>query len=110
MAVTGVLQLVVDPAGLGLDLSAGGWAALVWLALPASALPHVLVVSTLRRMPAGRAAPFLLLMPISGTLIAAALLGERLDLVQLVGAGLILVGVGVATVRRRAVVPGPIPG
>jgi drug/metabolite transporter (DMT)-like permease len=101
MSVTSLLQLVVDPAGLALDLSASGWAALVWLALPASAVPHVLVVATMRRMPASRAAPFLLLMPISGTLIAAALLGERLDLLQLVGAGLILVGVGVATIRRR---------
>ena len=111
MTVSALLQAVVDPAGLALVLSGAGWAALVWLALPASALPHVLVVATMRRMPASRAAPFLLLMPISGLLIAAALLGERLDLVQLVGAGLILVGVGVATVRgRRAVVPGPIPG
>ncbi len=101
MTVTCMLQAVVEPAGLSLDLSAGGWAALVWLALPASALPHVLVVSTLRRLPASRAAPFLLLMPISGLLIAAALLGERLDLLQLAGAGLILVGVGVATVRGR---------
>jgi drug/metabolite transporter (DMT)-like permease len=102
MSVTGLLQVVVDPAGLRLDLSANGWAALVWLALPASAVPHVLVVATMRRMPASRAAPFLLLMPISGTLIAAALLGERLDLVQLVGAALILTGIAVATVRGRA--------
>jgi len=55
----------------------------------------------LRRMPAGRAAPFLLLMPISGTLIAAALLGERLDQVQLAGAALILLGIAVATLRGR---------
>jgi drug/metabolite transporter (DMT)-like permease len=99
--VTGALQLFVDPTGLRPDLSTNGWVALIWLALPASALPHVLVTSTLRRLPASRAAPFLLLMPISGALIAAALLAERLDLVQLLGAGLILVGVGVATVRRR---------
>jgi drug/metabolite transporter (DMT)-like permease len=104
MSVSGVLQLLVQPAGLRLDLSLNGWVALVWLALPASALPHVLVVATMRRMPASRAAPFLLLMPISGTLIAAALLGERLDPLQLVGAWLILLGIGVATVRgRRAV-------
>ena len=110
MTVTGVLQLIVEPAGLGLTLSTGGWAALVWLALPASALPHVLVVATMRRMPASRAAPFLLLMPISGTLIAAALLGERLDLIQLVGGGLILVGIAAATVRRRVVLPAQVPG
>ncbi|MDP9467811.1 MAG: DMT family transporter [Chloroflexota bacterium] len=104
LVVTGAMQAVVEPAGLGLSLSAGGWAALLWLALPASALPHVLTIATLRRMPASRAAPFLLLIPISGSLIAAALLGERLDPVQLGGAGLILLGIGVATVRRRGVV------
>ena len=101
VSVTTVLQVLLDPAGLSLDLSVAGWAALLWLAWPASALPHVLVIATLRRMPASRAAPFLMLMPISGTLIAAALLGERLDPLQLVGAGLILVGIGAATVRGR---------
>lgn len=108
MVVTGVLQLVVSPAGLALDLSGRGWAALLWLALPASALPHVLVTSTLRRLPASRAAPFLLLMPISGLLISAFLLGERLDPLQLVGAGLILVGIAVATVRARRIVVVPV--
>jgi drug/metabolite transporter (DMT)-like permease len=99
--VSSALQLVVDPGALLLHLSLKGWAALLWLALPASALPHVLVISTLRRMPASRAAPFLLLMPISGTLIAAALLGERLDQIQLAGAGLILMGIALATLRAR---------
>lgn len=107
-SVSAALQLVGDPAGLRLDLSANGWVALAWLAWPASAVPHVLVVSTLRRMPAGRAAPFLMLMPISGTLIAAVLLGERLDPLQLVGAGLILAGIAAATVRGRRV-PAALP-
>ena len=103
MSATAVLQVLVNPAGLRLDLSPNGWAALLWLALPASALPHVLVVATMRRMPASRAAPFLLLMPISGTVIAAVLLGERLDPLQLVGAALILSGIAAATVRGRRV-------
>jgi drug/metabolite transporter (DMT)-like permease len=101
MVVTGLLQVVVDPSGLALDLSTTGWAALIWLAVPASALPHVLVITTLRRLPASRAAPFLMLMPISGTVISAFLLGERLDLLQLVGAGLILVGIAAATLPGR---------
>ena len=97
--VTALLQAAIDPSGLRLDLSTEGWAALIWLALPASALPHVLVIATLRRLPAGRAAPFLMLMPISGTVISAILLGERLDVLQLVGAGLILAGIAGATIR-----------
>jgi drug/metabolite transporter (DMT)-like permease len=104
MVVSSAIQLVVDPGGLAPALSLKGWGALLWLALPASALPHVLVIATLRRMPASRAAPFLLLMPISGALIAAALLGERLDQVQLAGAGLILLGIAAATLRGRVAV------
>ncbi|MEP7040448.1 MAG: DMT family transporter [Chloroflexota bacterium] len=99
LVLTGALQLMVDARGLVPQLSLTGWTALFWLGLPASALPHVLVIATLRRMPASRAAPFLLLMPISGTLIAAALLGERLDQIQLAGAALILLGIAAATMR-----------
>ena len=102
VVVTGVLQLVIDPGALVPHLSGRGLAALLWLALPASALPHMLVIATLRRLPAGRAAPFLMLMPISGSVIAAVLLGERLDLLQLFGAGLILAGIAAATIRGRA--------
>ena len=104
--VTTLIQAFIDPSGLRLDLSAAGWAALIWLAIPASALPHVLVITTLRRLPAGRAAPFLMLMPISGTLISTVLLGEHLDPLQLVGAGLILVGIGAATMPGRFSLPG----
>jgi O-acetylserine/cysteine efflux transporter len=109
LLVSTALQVVVDPGALEPDLSLKGLAALLWLALPASALPHVLVISTLRRMPASRAAPFLLLMPISGALIAAALLGERLDQIQLAGAALILLGIAVATLRARGEAVEPVP-
>lgn len=109
LLVASLLQALVDPGALVPHLSLGGWTALLWLALPASALPHVLVIATLRRMPASRAAPFLLLMPISGALIAAALLGERLDQIQLAGAALILLGIAVATLRVRSEAVEPAP-
>ncbi len=102
LLVSALLQVLVDASALLPNLSLQGWTALVWLALPASALPHVLVIATLRRMPASRAAPFLLLIPISGALLAAALLGERLDQIQLAGAGLILLGIAAATLRARS--------
>jgi O-acetylserine/cysteine efflux transporter len=108
LVVSTLLQAIVDPGALVPHLSLKGMAALLWLALPASALPHVLVISTLRRMPASRAAPFLLLMPISGALIAAALLGERLDQIQLAGAALILLGIAAATLRGRSRVEGSV--
>ena len=115
MLVSSAGQLIVHPGGLQLDLTLVGWAALLWLAIPASALPHVLVVTTMRRLPASRAAPFLMLMPISGAVIAAVLLNERLDPLQLAGAGLILAGIGAATLPGRvriaaALEPGPEPG
>jgi drug/metabolite transporter (DMT)-like permease len=109
LLVATLLQALLDPGALVPHLSLAGWTALLWLALPASALPHVLVIATLRRMPASRAAPFLLLMPISGALIAAALLGERLDQIQLAGAALILLGIAVATLRIRGEVVEPAP-
>jgi len=105
--VTGLLQLIAAPSGLRLNLSPAGWAALLWLALPASALPHVLVITTMRRLPASRAAPFLMIMPIAGATIPALLLNERLDLIQGIGAGLILVGIAIATVRMRRVAVQP---
>lgn len=39
LLVSGLLQVVVDPGALAPHLSVAGWAALLWLALPASALP-----------------------------------------------------------------------
>jgi drug/metabolite transporter (DMT)-like permease len=107
LLVTSALQLVLDPEALVPHLSLTGWTALLWLALPASALPHMLVIATLRRLPASRAAPFLLLIPISGALISAALLGERLDQIQLAGAGLILLGIAAATIRTGRGVVAP---
>ena len=50
-----------------------------------------------------------LLIPISGTLIAAALLGERLDQIQLGGAGLILLGIAAATLPSRRVQAAEVP-
>jgi probable blue pigment (indigoidine) exporter len=105
VVVTGGAQLVSDPAGLQVDLSVVGWAALIWLALPASALPHVLVVTTMRRLPASRAAPYLMLMPVSGAILAAVLLDEQLDPLQLLGAGLMLAGIAAATIPMRARAP-----
>lgn len=102
--VIGAAQLLVDPGELVPALSMRGLAALVWLALAAGALPHLLLIATMRRLPAGRAAPFLLLMPIVGSILSAILLNERLDVLQLGGAALMLVGIGAAVMPpvRRA--------
>ncbi len=66
--------------------------------------PHVIVI------PAQRSAAFLLLNPITATVLAAILLGERPSPIQLLGGILVLVGIALATgalsasaIRRRLV-------
>lgn len=71
--------------------------ALIWLALGPSAGAQLLLVASVRRIPARRSAAFLLLNPITATILAAILLGERLASLQLVGAALVLAGIAVAS-------------
>ena len=97
------VQLVLGPSGLVPALSLNGAIALLWLALPAGALAHVLANFAVRHLPAGRSAPFLMLVPVSGAAIAALLLGERLDGLQLAGGALIVAGIGLATLRRLTI-------
>ena len=40
-----------------------------------------------------------MLVPVSGAVIAALLLGERLDPIQLIGGALIVAGIGLATLQ-----------
>ena len=80
-----------------------------WLAV--GSLGYIVVVSTLfgyaawghllKLYPAAVAAPFSLLVPISGTLSSALILGERFGPLRLAGMALIFVGLGVLVVRQR---------
>jgi drug/metabolite transporter (DMT)-like permease len=72
-------------------------AALVWMGLGPSFLAQLLILDSVRRIPARLTSAFLLLNPPTAALGAALLLGERLDVVQLTGAGLVLVGMAAAT-------------
>jgi drug/metabolite transporter (DMT)-like permease len=73
--------------------------ALGWMAAVA-ALGPVLTVASVRRIPAARSAAFLLLNPITATVLAVILLGERLSPLQLGGGALVLLGMAAATVPR----------
>jgi probable blue pigment (indigoidine) exporter len=100
--VGGVLQLLlVAPAGLVPELSAAGWAGLLWVAVPCGAGAHLLAMGAVARLPAGRSSPFLLLAPVTGALVSAVLVGERLDIVQLVGGALIVGAIALATLTVR---------
>ena len=100
--VLGGLVLVTDPALLvPADASADAVIAIGWLAVVA-ALGPVLMVASVRLVEAARSAAFLLLNPITATILAAILLGERPSTLQLVGGVVVLLGMAVATIPRRA--------
>jgi len=71
--------------------------ALVWLVFVA-AVGQALTAASVRLIPASRSAAFLLLNPITATVLAAALLGERPAPIQLAGGLLVLMGIAAATV------------
>jgi drug/metabolite transporter (DMT)-like permease len=70
--------------------------AIAWLAIVAAAGP-ILTVASVRLIPAARSAAFLLLNPITATVLAAILVGERPSPVQLAGGALVLAGMAVVT-------------
>ena len=79
--------------------------ALISIVVGASSTGSLLVMASVRRVPAGRTSAALLLTPVSSALIAAVVLGERLPPSGLLGAALILVGIAGASglVRLGAV-------
>jgi len=111
LVVLGGGVLATDAAAIIPSSSApDAMAALLWLATVA-ALGPVLTVAAVRRIPAARSAAFLLLNPVTATILAAVLLGERPSPLQLAGGGLVLLGMAMVTVpgsvgRRRRAGPG----
>jgi O-acetylserine/cysteine efflux transporter len=98
-----VLSFVFDgPAAIGTALNHATW-------LTAGSAAYIAIASTifgywvwgrlLQLYPAAMVAPFTLLVPVSGTLSAALLLGESFGPVRLAGMALILAGLAVLVVR-----------
>jgi drug/metabolite transporter (DMT)-like permease len=75
----------------------GALIALASIVVGSSSTGSLLVMASVRRVPAGRTSAALLLTPISSAVISVLLLGERLDPVQLAGAALILAGIAGAS-------------
>ena len=93
----GLLLLLLGDPGLDAGLRPDAAVAIGWLAVGPGALAAVLMVTGMRRLPARRASAFLLLNPPTAALGAWLLLGERLTPVQLLGGGLVLVAMAVAS-------------
>jgi drug/metabolite transporter (DMT)-like permease len=98
--VLGGLVMVTDPGLLvpatpPVEAIVGlGWMAAV------AGLGPVLTVASVRRIPAARSAAFLLLNPITATVLAVVLLAERPSPLQLAGGALVLLGMATATIPR----------
>jgi DME family drug/metabolite transporter len=92
------------------DRSAGlvsvhGIALTAWLALVSTALAYVLFVRGLRGIPASIAGTLSLAEPLVAVILAVLVLGERLAPLAIVGASLLLAGIGLASLpplHRRA--------
>jgi drug/metabolite transporter (DMT)-like permease len=101
------LALVLDgPAALSPPAAADGWLAVAWLIVAATVMANLLIVASVRRLPAHESSAYLMLAPLAAALLAGPLLGERLTVVQAVGAGLVLAGIAAATVPLRRVMAG----
>lgn len=72
--------------------------ALVWMGLGPSFMAQLLMLDSVRRVPARASSAFLLLNPPTAALTAFLLLGEKLEPLQIVGAALVLLGMAAATV------------
>jgi drug/metabolite transporter (DMT)-like permease len=75
----------------------GPWLAVAYLAVGPGLIGTLFVLGSVRRLPAATSSAFLMLNPLTAALLAGPLLGERLTPLQLVGGGLVLAGIGLAT-------------
>jgi drug/metabolite transporter (DMT)-like permease len=71
--------------------------AILVIAIGPSSAANLLLMASVRRVPASRTSAALLLTPISSAVIGALLLADHLAPIQLLGAALILVGIAVAS-------------
>ena len=88
-----------------------GWPAHGWLltlALTAQVLGWLLISLSLPRLPAAITSAVLLLQPVGALGLASLVLGEDPSVAQFAGAGLIVVGVVIATAARRKPVKEPL--
>jgi drug/metabolite transporter (DMT)-like permease len=76
------------------------WVLLLWMVVLGGIVPFALIVSALRHISATRAGITAMLEPVVAIIVAWAWLGESLQPVQLSGAALTLVGIGLAQTAR----------
>jgi len=104
-----LLSVAVEgPARIAGAIGGASWltvGAVLYIAIISTTFGYAVWGHLLKRYPAATAAPFSLLVPVSGTLSAALLLGESFGPVRLAGMGLIMAGLAVLVLGPR---PGPL--
>lgn len=95
--------------GLDLGFGAEGWGWIACIALVSTVVASTTFFAGLRRTGPSTASILSTFEPVATVALAAAVLGERLTLVQSLGAGLVLSSVLLVQLRRRPVVDGPVP-
>lgn len=103
---------VEDPAPLArvAALSPAGWAAVVYVALVSTVLGYSLWGTLLSRHRAADITPFALLIPVVGIATSAAILGERLSGVEIIGAVIIMAGLALSVLGPGLVANRPSRG
>lgn len=91
--LTSIQFLSANHWGEFCQLSAAGWASIIFLGLFCSAVAYIFYNDGLHALSASQVGVFLYLEPLVATLVAAALLSEQIVLMTLLGGLLILAGV-----------------
>lgn len=76
------------------------WLLMAWMVVLGTIVPFGLLVAALRHVTATRAGILAMFEPVAGTAVAFAWLGESLTAAQLVGAAVVLGGIGLAQTAR----------
>ncbi len=76
------------------------WALAAWMIVLGTMIPFFLLVNALRHITATRAGIVAMLEPVVGAIVGWAWLSESLDSIQLVGAAVVLVAIGLAQTAR----------
>ncbi len=96
-------ELLTDSASLLGNLADAHlplWALIAWIVVLGTIVPFVLVVGSLRHLPATRVAIFSMVEPVLATVVAFAWLDETLGVQQLVGGAVVLAGICLAQTAR----------
>jgi O-acetylserine/cysteine efflux transporter len=99
-----LLSLLIEGPGATTAAFAGAtWlrvGAVLYIAIVSTTLGYAAWGHLLKLYPTATVAPFSLLVPVSGTLSAALILGESFGPARLAGMGLIFIGLGILVIRR----------